>query len=89
MNYDFYNPFTSPRRHCCSKPNYNPPCAPWQNVPPNTGCDFCDTPWRQPSNNPWQENCNNWQNFPIKNCSNRNLMWLLSGIMIGKLLDDC
>lgn len=88
MNYDYYNPFTSPRRNHC-KPSYSPPCVPWQNMPPNTGCDFCDNPFFEP-----QKPCAPWiqppcKNLPQKNCGNSNLMWLLSGIMIGKLLDDC
>ena len=83
MNYEYYNPFTSPRRTCCgNNPNFLP-CNqfPHNNFPNNIGCNPCDN----------QFLCDNQQ--PIfcnrPNSCNNNFIWLLSGIMIGKLLDDC
>ncbi|HIV01574.1 MAG TPA: hypothetical protein IAA62_03365 [Candidatus Caccopulliclostridium gallistercoris] len=91
MNYDYYNPFTSPRRNSCCKPSFTPPCAPWHNMPANTGCDFCDNPLYESSRpcNPWEQPPSCKFPPPKPTCANSNLMWLLSGIMIGKLLDDC
>lgn len=94
---DRWTPPTNTGCSFCNNPHFHKQNPCWNNCLWQTNqnynlwnnpCDWnnneCDCYKDFPSNMPWQ-NCIP----PQKNCGKNNLMWLFSGIIIGRLLDEC